>query len=233
MQRIPAKHLNGPLYFRLAGREELDFNSYFICLQYLKPLLEDSDFKSSTAGFYINYIADPSVNAPNGSTRITYLSVDNPKTIAAVDAFVKKNADKIELFTADGAYKNKTAELAESDPDRLRFWNSLNDSTHIGLDLLDALGPIGTHAVMYHYGTICLPQGIMPKDFLEPFFRRHSKYYQELEKEGLSEEYWTDLTRWSERDLPLHFPCNMLLGPDEHAFKRLLPTIGTRRPQLT
>lgn len=229
MQRVPSKHLNGAIYLKLPGKEELNFNDYFLCIQHSLSLFEEMDFKGSVAGFYINYIADPNAGVPKGGMRIVYFSTDNRKTIAVIDAFVKKNTDKIKLFHSSGAYQEKITTLTEIDAKRLSFWNNLNDSTHIALDLLVKLGVVDTHAVMYHYGTICLPQGVMPKDFLEPFYKRHSPYYQALEKEGLAERYWKDLTTWFDADLPLHFPCNMLLGPNEHAFKHLLGTIATRR----
>jgi len=141
--------------------------------------------------------------------------------MAAIDAFIKKNADKIELFVAWAAYREKTKEISETDPDRLPFWNSLNDSAHIGLDLIATLGPATTHEIMFHYGTICMPRHITPKDFLAPYFERYSSYYQSLAKENFAESYWNDLITWFGQDLPLHFPMNMLLGPSELTFKHL------------
>lgn len=212
--KVPRKHANGFVCFRFAAKKILDFQDYFQCLNFIRPLFSMPSFKEMTPGIYVNYIKDPNAGLPDGALRINYFSVDNLKTISAIDEFASHRT-QTQLFESGGAYKERSAAMETVDDRTLKFRNCLNDCTHIDFDLLDALGPEASGGLLFYYGAVVKPQNIVPQVFLRPVFARFSAYYRAMEENSFSDQFWSDVTTIFpvSPTSPMHFLGNMLLGP--------------------
>ncbi len=215
MNDLPAKHLLGIEFFRFGDLKSLDRETYFDCLDLLRPLFGKPDFKNSTPGFYINYITNIEKDNDGGnSVRLTYFTVNAQETDDAIKNFVKMNSDKIGVYEATTSRRPIKEDLESCDPKLLRFREFLNAYTQIGLDLLGNYGRQPTRDLIATYRFGYLLQGIFPRQIFEPIFSRHSDFFKQLKTASFDQEFWDDLTRWDSYEFWLHFLVNMLLPSD-------------------
>ncbi len=211
MNRVPSKYVGGSVYFRFSNSEILDQESYFRCLKSIAPLFKKPEFLSSTPGFYINYIRIPEVSG--GSLRLTCFSIDGATTRRSIEGFVLENKEVVEFrndINTDQLPKD------EIDPNELIFWNCLDTTTQILLDLFSDpnLNWAGFQHLLLGYRFILLPIKISPETVLEPVFKKHSKFYNELEDDVIN-RYWDALFRTFSQGPPIHFLVNMALAADD------------------
>lgn len=231
MNDLSAKHLLEKEYFRFSDLESLDAGGYFDCLDILKSLLRDPDFKKSTPGFYINYVTNMVEDDDDGknSVRLTYFTIDTYKTLKLIGNFEKTNRDKIRIYhskTTERPNKNNVSLCTEEE---LRFRKFLNSYTQIGLDLLENFGRLCTRRLVATYRFDCHPHTpewvIRPKPFFEPVFNKHSEFFRELNDGYFTEQLWEDLERSERgpRGIWLHYFVNMLLPGDWNEYGYVIP----------
>jgi len=224
MNDLSAKHLLGKEYFRFSSLESLDANRYFDCLNILKSLLRDPDFKKSTPGFYINYITNSIEDGDDGknSIRLTYFTIDTSKTLELIENFEKTNSDKIRIYhskTTERPNKNSASLCTEEE---LRFRKFLNAYTQIGLDLLENFGRLCTRRLVatYRFNDFPLPS---PKSFFKSVFYKHSEFFRQLNNIYSAQQLWEDLDRKDSRGVWVHFLVNMLLPGDFNIYGIPIP----------
>lgn len=229
MNSLPLKHSLGIEFFRFSDLESLDANGYFDCLDLLRPLFKNSDFRNSTPGFYINHITNRKENDDDGkdSVRLTYFTVNAIETDGAIKNFVKMNSDKTRIYEPKSSTRLVAKELKSCDPKLLKFRKFLNAYTQIGLDLLENFGRICTRRLVAKYRFDCHPHtpmwAIRPKPFFEPVFSRHSQFFRQLNDDYSTNQLWEDLKRVDEYGIWLHFLVNMLLPGDYNKYGYVIP----------
>jgi len=209
MLNLPPKHLIGIEFFRFPDLHSLDCNDYFKCLDFIRPLLDNPDFKNATPGFYINHITNGEDDNLN-SLRITYYTINPGGTQDAIQKFVDQNADEITVFNSKCSNRpNKNEPLQEVENIELRFRNFLNTNTQIFLEVVREYGIEPLRKIIYEYRYNFLPQRIPPEVVLGLVFTL-SKYFQQLQNDSLDKQYWKDLvSRFNANDFGLHFLVNM------------------------
>lgn len=218
MNNLPANHLLGIEFFRLADSKSLDSEGYFDCLDLLRTLFRKPDFENSTPGFYINYITNIEEGNDGGnSVRLTYFTVDAQETDNAIKNFVKMNNEKIGVYEATTTRRPITKDLENCDPALLRFREFLNTYTHIGLDLLENFGRLCTRRLIatYRFDDFPLPSS---KSFFESLFYKHSEFFRKLSNDYSAQQLWEDLDRKDSRGVWVHFLVNMLLPGDFNTY---------------
>lgn len=211
MNRVPSKYVGGSVYFRFSNSEILEQQSYFECLKLILPLFKRPDFQKSTPGFYINYIRIPEVSG--GSLRLTCFSVDGAATRNSIESFTQENKEIV-------AFRNDISTGAlpqnETDSNELKFWNCLDTTTQILLDLFNDsnFNWAGFQYLAFGYRLTLLPIKISPQATLEPVFKKYSKFYSALDSDA-SNRYWDALFRTFSQGPPIHFLINMALAADD------------------
>jgi len=223
---MPLKYMNNSIEKARIGKKYLKTSDiptvgYFECIKAIKPLMARFDSSSSTPGFYINC----SVNKSNqlNIVRLTFFTHVPEETEKIIDIFLKNNTNVISLQVEDfkDASFKKPIECKISEGyggEEIRFRNSLNTYTHIGLDLLD-YDVLFSRRLVAEYRLTYSPQKISCKPLFEPIFFKHSKFFKLLDdfsKKQLLEDldFWhtirgTDyVADWA------HFLVNMLLPGD-------------------
>ena len=226
INRIPSRHILGKEYFRLPDLETLGGDRYFDCIDLLSPLLEKSDFRSSTPGFYLNFITNRIEDEDDGknSVRLTYFSISPSKTIEIIKNFEKGNEDKIKIYNSKTKERPSDDSLISFDEKQSEFWQFLNDFTQIGLDLLKNYGREASQKLIWEYRTRHLLERKIPKTFLEPVFSQNSEYFRKLKECSLDEKFWKDLVRnfGSGNGFGLHFLVNMMGMNDPPYYYKIL-----------
>ena len=209
MEKLPSKHLIGIEFFRFPDLRSLDCNDYFKCLDLIRPLLNNPDFKNATPGFYINYITNREDDGMN-SLRITYYTINPGETQDAIRKFADQNADKIAIFNSRSSRRlSKNEPLQEIEDKELRFRNFLNINTQIFLEVVQEYGIAPLGELIYKYRYESLPQHTPPEVVLKPAFTR-SEYFRQLQDASVDKQYWKDLvSRFNTNDFGLHFLVNM------------------------
>ena len=229
MNNLPREHQLGIEIFRLKDEKLSSPERYFDCIDLLRPLFSSSNFQNLTPGFYINIRTTPD---RKDSLRLTYHSIDAPKTYKAIENFVKKEKDikilkfdKTEEF--EGTVRPEKKELFKCDNEGLRFRKFLNAYTQIGLDLLQNFGRLCTRRLVAKYRLDCHPHApewtIRPKQFFEPVFNKHSQFFRELNGNYSADQLWEDLERADGKGIWLHFLVNMLLPGDWNEYGYVIP----------
>ncbi len=208
-------HTGGVEFFRFADLQSLDEARYFECMDSLRPLFENPDFKNSTPGFYINYIS----NQPDDgliSLRLTYYTIDPAKTQENITKFVSNNKNGLALFDSKWTGRPEANQiLSMPEKEEMDFRNFLNRNTQIALEVLKSFGVKQFRDLVLNYRHRQLLQGVPPAVIFKQVFEQHSGYYSQLKKDFLASEYWTGLIRLFHGQNPgLHFLVNMLALPE-------------------
>lgn len=228
MKNLTIDNPFGVLFFRFSDLQGLVVNRYFKCLRSIKPLLlENSDFKDSTPGFYINWITNK--NDDGGiSVRLTYFTNDEMKTKRAIQNFLLSSANNnIRLFCSKDCRVNITGNAASEDAEEeLRFRIFSNVYTHIGLDLLwqdvlSAFRPI-VASYMLKFSTLLRNSGfslkekeISAKDFFNHFLNKYSNFLKDELDSPKRNQLWKDLSYCPRSSLCFpHFLANMFAISD-------------------
>lgn len=211
--KIPKQHQLGKEYFRLPDMETLYGNKYFDCIDFLRPLFRESNFKKYTPGFYLNFITNRVEDGDDGknSVRLTYFTINPIKTFEAIENFNKSNKNKIRIYESRTKERPIGKGLINFDENQNRFWQFLNDYTQIGLDLLENYGRESSQKIIREYRFYHLLQRKSPEPFLGPIFFKNSQYFRELKKYSLDKEFWKNLTYYfGNSNFGLHFLVNMM-----------------------
>ena len=135
---LPEKHQLGIEFFRFSNLQSLNADSYFGCLNLIKPLLKSFDFQSFTPGFYINRITNAEDDSGD-SVRLTYYTINPSETLKAINHFLENNK-QISLFNSKTSSRPTNISLTAYDQNELRFRNFLNRNTQICLEVLEGYG---------------------------------------------------------------------------------------------
>jgi len=213
MDVIPTKHSTGVEFFRLKKLQPLNADEYFKCLNVIKSLFKRADFCASTPGFYFNRITNTNDDKGN-SFRLTYYTTDPVKTLESIHNFADNN-NEIAIFESSDSNRPSANSLSEHDAEELRFRNFLNRNTKICLEILESYGEHSFQETVTWYRYIGLSQKIHPKLVFGPIFEKHSKYFNELKKNSLDDQYWEDLVFIHKgKNFGFHFMVNMLAVPE-------------------
>jgi hypothetical protein len=208
---LPKNHQLGIEFFRFPNLETLDPDKgYFDCIDLLRPLFEEDDFRKSTPGFYINYITDE--DDKKNSMRLTYYSIDAVKTHKAILNFIERNKDKIAIFfSKKGTVRPDKKELQSYEGEEFRFRNFLNAYTKIALDLLKNYGRQQARELVFLYRHYFLPNKIRPESIMGTIFVNYSDFFKQLKDSSLDKQFWEDLVHnFHGKDFGLHFLVNMM-----------------------
>lgn len=212
MNRVPIQHRGGRAFFKPPNSTILSESDYFLCLESLKLLFTEKDFKESTPGFYINRIDD--------TLRLECYSINTKKTREVIENFAKKNNDKISLIRFEGLDGNSPFDLENQSVERkhkiLQLRNCFNTSTQIVLDLLNKIG-IGKTRQLFNTYNRFIPLGKLPREFFEIEFNKNSDFYKNLNSNEIN-QFWRALLFYQPEILALgiHFPYNMLCIPENY-----------------
>jgi len=213
MDDLPINHSTGVEFFRFKDLQPLNADQYFECLNFIRPLFKDHVFCASTPGFYFNRITNTNDDKGN-SLRLTYYTTDPIRTLESINNFADKNS-KIAIFESSDSSRPSANSLSEHDLEELRFRNFLNRNTKICLEILESYGEHSFQEFVTWYRYIGLSQKIHPKSVFSPIFEKHSKYFNELKKNSLDDQYWEDLVFVHKgKNLGFHFIVNMLAVPE-------------------
>ncbi|MGD1156451.1 MAG: hypothetical protein ABSA41_11540 [Terriglobia bacterium] len=215
----PAKYKNSSEFFRFPGLATLDPDAYFRCLDVLRRLFDDPDFKTSTSRFYFNYITNLKDDYLN-SLRLVYDAIDPPKAQAAIRAFVEKNKDRIAIFESAWTVRpDATQPWTSEEGEGARFRNFLYTNSRIFLDVIQKFGVRPIQELIYRYRYDSLAKRVPPENVLGETFGQ-SDYFRKLREVSLDKQYWNDLThRFNDNDFGLHFLVNMSCVPERWGYE--------------
>lgn len=213
MDSLPTNHSTGVEFFRFKDLQPLNADGYFECLNLIKPMFEDPDFRTSTPGFYFNRITNANDDKGN-SLRLTYYTIDPIRTLESINNFVDKN-NRIAIFGSSDSSRPSPNSLSEHNSEELRFRNFLNRNTKICLEVLESYGEHSFQETVTWYRYIGLSKKIHPKSVFGSIFEKHSNYFNELKKNLLDNQYWEDLVFvHGGKNFGFHFMVNMLAVPE-------------------
>ncbi len=199
-------------FFRFSDLQSLSVDKYFSCLNLIKLLFEREDFKNSTAGFYLNHIANEHPNDDGGiSVRLTYFTT-NGETLEVIKNFIDKNQD-IKIYPS-GDRKDAHSGSISSLGEELRFRNFLNTYTQIGLDLSGNDTLLHFRNLISQYMSNYFPRRESGKALFEILFNSYSNFFKNLE-DIKRDQLWVDLMYCnSSSECYPHFLANMFVITD-------------------
>lgn len=207
MKNLTTNDLFGRIFLRCSDLRPID--GYFACLNSIRPLLENHEFKSSTPGFYVN------ISEGINSVRLSYFTNNKTETERVIQKFLKQNTS-IGLFKQEDPHATKVSERYSGE--ELRFRNFLHTYTQIGLDLLE-YDILYSRRLLAEYRLTYSPQKISCGPLFEPAFTKHSLFFNQLYSSSVK-QLWKDLNYWhpiSNKKYVAdwaHFLVNMLLPGD-------------------
>ena len=201
MHNLTIDNLFGRAFLRCLDLRPIE--GYFNCLNLIKPLLENPNFKSSTPGFYLN------VSDELNSVRLSYFTNNKTETERVIREFLNGNSN-ISLFRCEEPCVVKISEGYGGE--ELKFRKFLNTYTHIGLDLLD-YDILYSRRLVAEYRLTYSPQRIPCRPLFEPAFSKHSSFFNQLDSSAVR-QLWKDLDYWHSGGDWAHMLVNMLLPGD-------------------
>lgn len=184
----------------------LAFESYYSILDKIRPLLQSSEWQSSTTGWYLN------VGGGNfDGVRISYFCPRDMDPRRVVEKFLADSS--LSLFTNPEAPKHtKIADAYGGEESRFRFY--LSTYSHIGLDLISSDLHYAQCLFVTYRWQVFMARGECKSHFSASFESR-SPYYRSMSSRS-QEEFWPAFSHWPNPPQVdwAHMFLNMILGCD-------------------